>query len=146
MDLRSRDSQLTCFRRLLIDDPHKNRAEAESLVMRERVWDSYSADLYSRLQPGSPVAILATPWHVDDLLQRILEQDGRQDDPERPDGQWRLLRMPAFADSEDDPLGRAVGEPLLHPKIPIEDTDAAIEHWDGRRRSTSVRDVRPETR
>lgn len=125
---------------LLIDDPHKNRAEAESLVIRERVWDSYSADLYSRLQPGSPVALLYTPWHIDDLGNRILEQDGRQDDPERPDGQWRLLRMPAFADSEDDPLGRAVGEPLQHPKIPIEDAQAAIDHWDGRRRSTSVRD------
>ncbi len=87
---------------LLIDDPVKNRQEAESAVMRERVWESYASDLYTRLEPGGAVVLIMTRWHPDDLGGRLLARE-----PEN----WTVIRLPALAEP-DDPLGRAVGEAL----------------------------------
>lgn len=121
----------------VIDDPHKNRAEAESVTIRDKVADWYSADIVSRLAPGAPMVMVLTRWHWDDLAARALEQDGTEDEG----GLWRVVRMPAFADSPDDPLGRAYGDPLPHPKIVEGDVIAARNHWeDKRRQSLSVRD------
>src|SRR5690606_7328108 len=98
--------------------------------------DWWSADLMSRLSPGAPVVLIMTLWHVDDLAHRVLQHDGREEEG----GLWRVVRLPAFADSPDDPLGRAIGEPLPHPRIPEGDVEAARAHWEGRRKSTVVRD------
>lgn len=121
---------------VIVDDPHKGRAEADSLAMRDHVWDWWSADLLSRLSPDAPVILLLTPWSPDDLRGRVLEQDGREDEG----GLWRVIRLPAFADSRNDPLGREPGGPLTHPLIPAGDTGKARRHWEGRRATTMVRD------
>ena len=120
----------------IVDDPHKSRAEAESVRHRDNVWDWWSADLLSRLSPGAPVVMVLTRWHVDDLAGRVIAQDGHEDEG----GLWRVVRMPAFADDPEDPLGRAVGAPLPHPMIDPGDTAAAREHWEDKRGSSSVRD------
>lgn len=119
----------------IIDDPHKSRAEADSLVFRDRVWDWYSADLLTRIAPGGPLVVIGTPWHHDDLLHRILEQDGTEDEG----GQWRIVKLPAFAKA-DDPLGRAPGDPLLHPRLPLDDVEGSRAHWEAKRASSRVRD------
>lgn len=85
---------------LIIDDPIKNRAEAESQLYRNRIWDAWIDDLSTRLEPGAAVVLVATRWHEDDLSGRLLKQGG-----------WHLLRMPALAE-ETDPLGREVGAAL----------------------------------
>lgn len=121
---------------LVLDDPHKSRAEADSRTKRDAVWDWYSADFLSRLAPGGPVIAMLTPWHEDDWAHRALAQDGRAEDG----GDWRVVRLPAFADTDDDPLGRAYGDPLPHPLIPEHDTASAAEHWSGRRRQSTPRD------
>lgn len=120
----------------IVDDPHKNRAEAESLVTRDKVWDWWSADITSRLAPGAPIVLVLTLWHVDDLAARVLAQDGREEDG----GMWRVLRMPALADSTTDPIGRNWGDPLPHPKIPEQDNTTARRHWDTKRDTSLVRD------
>jgi hypothetical protein len=121
----------------LIDDPHKNRAEADSLRRRDAVFDWYSADLLSRLAPGAPVVLIMTRWHPDDLAARVLADEGREEDG----GRWRVVHLPALSlGANVDPLGRPHGEPLPHPKIPPSDREAAMEHWRGRRRASSVRD------
>jgi predicted phage terminase large subunit-like protein len=74
---------------LIIDDPIKNREEAESETYREKVWDSFSDDLYTRLEPGGAVVVMATRWHVDDLIGRLLRTE-----PEK----WHRLNMPAIDD------------------------------------------------
>lgn len=68
-------------------------------------------------------------------MHRILEQDGTEEEG----GLWRVVKIPAFA-GPGDPIGRRVGEPLPHPKIPASNIDAARAHWEGRRRSSTVRD------
>jgi hypothetical protein len=119
----------------VIDDPHKGRQEAESRLIRERVWDWYSGDFLSRLAPGAPLILIMTPWHEDDLSHRVLDQDGRIEEG----GGWRVVDLPAFAVA-DDPLGREPGAPLTHPKIPSEDVEALRAFWEGRRERSTARD------
>jgi len=95
---------------LIIDDPIKNREEAESEVIREKVWDAWQDDLETRLEPGGAVIVMMTRWHVDDLIGRLLSH--------RPND-WTRLRLPALAE-EGDVLGRAVGEPLWPWRYPRE--------------------------
>ena len=71
----------------LIDDPFKDREEADSERRREVVWDWYRSTLYTRLMPGGAVIIILTRWHEDDLAGRLLEQE-----PE----QWDVLSLPAL--------------------------------------------------
>ena len=59
---------------ILIDDFFKNREEAESEVMRNKVWDSITNDILTRCAPVVIFIILATPWHVDDPFGRISQK------------------------------------------------------------------------
>lgn len=60
---------------LIIDDPVKSRAEAESQVYRDRTWSAFTSDLYTRLAPNGVIIIMATRWHMDDLTGRALQLD-----------------------------------------------------------------------
>lgn len=120
----------------LCDDPHKDRQEAESRTYRERVWSWWSSVFSTRQAPGAPIILTMTPWHEDDLSHRVQKQDGLESEG----GLWRVIDMPALATKPDDPLGRAYGEPLTHPKIPEEDTAAARAHWEAKRKGIAARD------
>lgn len=89
----------------LIDDPVKSREEADSDVIRERVKDWWRNDLYTRLKPGGRCIVIQTRWHEDDLGGWLLDEMQRGGDT------WDVLSLPAIA-GQDDPLGRAPGEPL----------------------------------
>jgi predicted phage terminase large subunit-like protein len=86
---------------VLIDDPVKSQAEADSPTHREHVWTWYRSDLIPRLKPGGRIILVMTRWHEDDLGGRLLNT------PET----WRRLVLPALAE-DDDPIGRAPGSPL----------------------------------
>lgn len=88
---------------ILIDDPVKSREEANSLSYRERVWDWYTDDLYTRLEPGGAIVLIMTRWHTDDLAGRILASEDA--------GNWTVVNLPAEAE-EGDALGRAKGAAL----------------------------------
>ena len=88
---------------IIIDDPVKNREEAESQVYRDKVWDWYTDDLYTRAEPNAPIILIMTRWHKDDLAGRILaSEDGKN---------WEVVCLPAEAEP-GDPLGRTLGEAL----------------------------------
>jgi len=87
---------------VIIDDPIKSQADAESGRQRDHIWDWYKSDVTTRLKPGGRVVLIMTRWHPDDLGGQLLEQAGSE---------WRVVRLPALAEP-DDPLGRPVGEPL----------------------------------
>lgn len=56
------------FTHIFVDDPHKNRAEAESRQIRERVIEGFRDDVYTRQDPrGTSVFVIHTRWHEDDL-------------------------------------------------------------------------------
>lgn len=88
---------------IIIDDPVKSREEANSETYRERVWDWYKDDLYTRREPGCALILIMTRWHEDDLAGRILASE---DGPN-----WTVVTLPAEAE-ENDPLGREPGEAL----------------------------------
>lgn len=120
-----------------IDDPHKSREEADNLRYRDRAYRWLSGDVISRLSPRAPVIMVMTPWHPDDLAARVLADQGRIEDG----GRWLVIDMPALCTHPDrDPLGRAYGAPLPHPKIPLRDVAAALAHWEDKRSSSTVQD------
>src|SRR5690606_32526259 len=45
---------------LVIDDPLKNREEAESQIIRDKVWDFFTDTAYLRLEPGASMLIVHT--------------------------------------------------------------------------------------
>lgn len=124
---------------VIIDDPTKSRAEAESVARRDAVFNWYTADILSRQQPGTKVMIVQTPWHVDDLRARVVKQEGDLADG----GRWRVVIMAALCeDPKTDPLGRMVGEPLSHPKIKDGDTSRLLRFWERIRSEQTPRDWR----
>ena len=92
---------------LRIDDPLKDRDEADSPTIRQNVWEFWTGTAVPRLAPGAPVILVMTRWHHDDLAGRLM-----RDQP----GQWRVVHIPAQADPDvvdPDPLGRAPGEYMV---------------------------------
>ena len=89
---------------LVIDDPVKNREDAESQNNREANWDWYTSTAYTRLAPGGGVLVILTRWHDDDLAGRLLRMGTDGGD------EWEVVRYPAIA--EEDEEFRSVGEPL----------------------------------
>jgi predicted phage terminase large subunit-like protein len=85
---------------LIVDDPIKDWMEARSLASRRHLREWFDTTAFNRVEPGGSIVVNMARWHVSDLSGSLIEQG------------WDYLRMPAIADSEDDPLGRAIGEPL----------------------------------
>lgn len=108
---------------LVVDDPFKNREEAESETNRNKVWDWWQDDFTSRLEWPGAIVLMHTRWHHDDLVGRILN------DPEEA-ALWTVIHLDAIYDwpegegpewdprSEGDPLwpGR-MGNPGEDPEI-----------------------------
>jgi len=90
-------------RLLVIDDPVKDRADAESATIRESAWSWWESVALTRLGPQAKVILVMTRFHEDDLAGRIFSRPG----PLR----WRKITIPAIA-TDDDELGRAPGEEL----------------------------------
>lgn len=96
---------------IIVDDPVKNREQADSERTRESVWNEFRDSVLSRAQAGTKIVIIMTRWHEDDLAGRILA------DPE-------FAKLTTHVNyececvSENDPLGRRprteteMGEPL----------------------------------
>ena len=95
---------------IILDDPIKSRLEARSTAYRERVWDWYTNDIYTRLEPGGSLVLIMTRWHKDDLAGRLLDPDNAHYDPDIGKD-WEQVVLRAEAE-DDDPLGRGVGESL----------------------------------
>ncbi len=85
----------------LIDDPVKNQEEADSLIIRDKIWDWYRSVVLTRLEPNSRLVLIMTRWNLDDLAGRILANEK----------DWVVVNLPALAE-DNDPLGRKVGEAL----------------------------------
>lgn len=87
---------------IIIDDPHKDWAEAHSPTIRERTIEWFGSTLYSRLEPGGTIVLLQQRLHEEDLSGYLIE---KHSDP------WEVIRLPALAE-EGDLLGRRPGEAL----------------------------------
>lgn len=99
------------FHVFFIDDYIKDIKEANSATVRQAIWDWFTTTAMTRLEPGASVIIVATRWHEDDLIGRIIKQD-------KGIGDWEYIRIPAIAE-KGDVLGRQVGEALFPERYDI---------------------------
>lgn len=56
-----------------IDDPIKGRSEANSEVIRDKAWDWFSDDFFTRFSELAGLLMVLTRWHLDDPAGRLIE-------------------------------------------------------------------------
>jgi predicted phage terminase large subunit-like protein len=90
---------------LIVDDPIKNMAEADSATYRDNVYAWFLSVARTRLTPDGRIILVMTRWHHDDLAGRLLS------DMQHGGDQWDVVSLPAIAE-EHDQLGRQPGQAL----------------------------------
>lgn len=89
---------------LIVDDPVKDRAQAESPLIRDRAYDWFNDVAFTRLEgriSGSAV-VMQTRWHHDDLAGRLIAQG------------WDNINLQAINDK---------GEPLWPEQKPLKELE-----------------------
>lgn len=103
----------------IIDDPFENWKQAQSLTVRNQVWDWWRGTFRTRIWENGAIILVCTRWNEDDLAGRILSEQGEK---------WTIVRLPALAETQEerdeshglmglppglsDPLGRPAGAAL----------------------------------
>lgn len=77
---------------LIIDDYFKNIEEALSETTRTKTYQWYLSTSLTRCAPDGAQVIIATRWHADDLIGRVLKT------AEETGEHWRILSFPAIGD------------------------------------------------
>lgn len=101
------------FQLLIIDDPVKSRAEAESPANRRYIAEAYAGTLRTRLEPGGAIVICTTRWHQGDLCGYLVDLAASGGGEA-----WEVVNLPAIAE-EADPMGREPGAPLWPERFPL---------------------------
>jgi predicted phage terminase large subunit-like protein len=96
---------------VIIDDPIKNREEANSETYRNKMFEEWKDSISTRIHPGAIVILINTRWHEDDLWGRLLDPMHGKPLP------WVVTNLPLECDEthiekEGNPLARELGEPL----------------------------------
>ena len=94
---------------LIVDDPLKDDLEAQSETIRESSWNWLATTAMTRVQEGGGVIIMATRWHGDDIIGRLID---------REKDRWRVVVYPAIA--EVDEPHRKAGDPLSVERFSLE--------------------------
>lgn len=90
----------------IIDDAIGSMEDANSPVLRAKLWEWWESTAIQRIEPGTPVVCIGTRYSTDDLMGRMLQQS------ESGEGiHFDKVILPSLA-LADDPLGRALGEGL----------------------------------
>lgn len=125
---------------LKADDLIKNYAEAQSETLRNNVWNWWTSTFRTRLEPGGIILVIGTRWHEDDIIGRLLRQQG--DGPQglldplygQATDKFLRIRLPAVAEEPDeefpdpDPIGRKPGEVLFPERWPLEELAPHMEN------------------
>lgn len=94
----------------VIDDPIKNREDADSPVIREKIWKWYISTARTRLSKDGAIIVVHTRWHDDDLIGRLLKSENKDS--------WEIVNFPAIAIENEEQ--RVVGEALWEEFFPLE--------------------------
>lgn len=84
-----------------VDDPYKNRVQAESAAYRSMLSDWVHDVLISRIEPNGSIFIFATRWHPDDIIGEMIGEG------------FEFINLPALGSDKDgvrvaDEDGRAL--------------------------------------
>lgn len=86
---------------MLIDDPIKDQADADSPTVLKKILGEYQSTLAPRVHPTGSICVIQTRWSEQDLVGCLLKQE--------PDV-WRHTNIPAVAENGvPDALGRRRG-------------------------------------
>jgi predicted phage terminase large subunit-like protein len=98
----------------IIDDPYKNRAEANSRAIRSNIWEWFTSTFYTRQEKQAKLLLMMTRWHESDLAGHIEFMMKNDPDFEK----WVILSFPAVAEFDDQ--YRKAGEPLWPEKYDLQ--------------------------
>jgi len=90
-------------RLIIIDDPIRNRADAESESHRDRLWDWFNDDIHTRMEKNCSIILIQTRWHEDDLAGRLIRE--MQNGGEK----WEVVSLPALSEPPASAGGQFVG-------------------------------------
>ena len=105
----------------IIDDPVKDRMEAESPTTQQRTIDWYTSTFYTRRQDqDSAIILMMTRWNINDLAWYLLEEEKNGWD------KWDILTIPAI-----DEQGNEIIWPWKWDKGYIEEekTNVSAKDW-----------------
>lgn len=86
----------------VIDDPIKGREEAGSETVRDKTWDWFTDDFFTRFSDDAGFLSILTRWHIDDPIGRLKLMFGDE---------VKVLSYPAIATKDE--RFRKAGEPLF---------------------------------
>ncbi len=89
---------------VIVDDPIKNDAEANSETIRENIRQWFKSTVFTRLEPSASIIMIMTRWHEDDICGSLLAEDSKKKE-------WAHINLPAIAQA-NDPLSRDIGTAL----------------------------------
>jgi len=100
----------------IIDDPTKNREDAESITMRDKTYEWYTDVFLTRREDNAPILLTATRWHEDDLIGRIIDKS----EHELGTDKCKIITLPAISEEDIPEYDRrtAPGESLWVKKFP----------------------------
>jgi predicted phage terminase large subunit-like protein len=99
----------------IIDDPYKNRAEANSETIRRNIWEWFISTFYTRKQGKGKILITMTRWHESDLAGMLLFL--QENDPTAD--KWDIICFPAISETNDE--YRGIGDALWPERFPLAD-------------------------
>lgn len=129
----------------IVDDPIKNREEANSEVYRKKTWEWFTSTLFTRLEPKGVVIVMHTRWHMLDLMGMILANPELQK-------LCKVLHFPALAEMNELPY-RKENEPLwkdrfnLAALLDIKNTIGPYDWqslYQGRPIATEIQEFKPQ--
>jgi predicted phage terminase large subunit-like protein len=105
---------------LIVDDPVKNREEADSASYRQSTWDWYTSTLSTRQEADARILVVMTRWHTEDLAGKLLALA----QAEAGADQWDLINLPAIAPAEPAPYDlRTHGQALWPERFDLPDLE-----------------------
>lgn len=87
---------------IIIDDPIKNREEADSDTIRDKNYQEWLSSIKTRLAPNAKVIVIQTRWHKQDLIGMLVDTEPNV----------TYINFPIVAEG-DDILGRKAGDTLF---------------------------------
>jgi predicted phage terminase large subunit-like protein len=104
---------------IIIDDPIKDRQEADSKLIRDQLWTWFTQVVMTRrMTTDAWVIIIQTRWHEDDMVGRLTDPMNPYYDPVEA-AKWTVIDLPALA-GDNDILGRKPGEALWPERFPVD--------------------------
>lgn len=100
----------------MVDDYISGPEDAESQTIRNKIWEEFSGSFFTRRAPVSITIILATQWHVDDIIGRI--EDMMNPESENYKANFPKFKIVSF------PACNAEGD------VWIEKKDGVKAHWE----------------